>query len=71
MICEHCKKPIRDGEEFYWTADECALHEACYPKKEFIADADRLFGVLATSEVAAEDVVAELAEAELKRRETK
>ena len=41
MNCEHCKKPIRDGEEFYWTADECALHEACYPKKEFIADADR------------------------------
>lgn len=40
MICEHCHKEIKDGEDFYFTAD-VVLHEKCYPRKEFAADAKR------------------------------
>ena len=38
MNCEHCGQPIRDGEDWYYTADEVALHERCYPRRQFIAD---------------------------------
>ena len=41
MACEHCGQEIKDGEQWYYTADECEVHERCYPRAEFIADAER------------------------------
>ena len=50
MLCEHCGKPIKDGEKFYWTADEVTLHEKCYPREQFIADVDRYVQGLGSEE---------------------
>ena len=44
-VCEHCSQTIREGEEHYETGDECLLHEKCYPRKQYDADAAVELGI--------------------------